>query len=242
MTPRSITTKALLAGLVTLSLSFVAFVFAFPIASAYAQTASSPRMFVTWKATGDYAPIFYQGKILPSYGSKITASLEVIANGKPVDLSSQEIYWYQDEVSLGGGTGVQQMTFTPFGTPPSTLDLTVTLPQYPGGSLSQDVEIPFVDPVAVIYAPFPNDEFSTNPVTLTALPFFFDTSSTSDLSFTWAVNGQTGSNAEDPQVANISLPQGTPGGTSIDVSLSIENPVGSTAATEDESLTYQNQL
>lgn len=209
--------------------------------NAWAQTAGTPRFLLTWRATAGYVPPFYQGKVLPSYGSDVTASLEIVSNGKLVDLGDQEIYWYLDQVALGGGTGVQQMTFTPFGTPPSVLDLTVTLPQYDGG-VSDDVEIPFVDPVAVIDAPYPGNEFSTNPFTVTALPFFFDASSSEDLSITWSVNGQAGGNAENPQVANISLPQGTPGGTSIDVSLSITNPLGSTVATADKSLTYQSQL
>ncbi|HUC02231.1 MAG TPA: hypothetical protein VMA75_05060 [Candidatus Paceibacterota bacterium] len=238
MIPRPITFSAVFAGIFIFLSALI-----FSPHAAHAQTASSPQFLVTWQASGDHVPAFYQGKLLPSYESKVTASLELVSpSGKLINLQSQPIYWYVDQVAVGGGVGVQQVTFTPFGTPPSSLDLTVSLPQYSSGYLSDDLEIPFVDPVAIIDAPYPNQEFSTNPLTVTALPFFFAATSTSDLSFTWAVNGQTGGNAENPQVANISLPQGTAGGTSIDVSLSIENPVGSTVATADRSLTYQNEL
>jgi hypothetical protein len=212
------------------------------ISLTHAQTASSPTFLVTWKAINSYVPSFYRGKALPSYGSKITASLELISNGKVIDISGQTIYWYLNEVLVGGGTGVQQVTFSPFGLPPNSLTLNVELPQYNGQYLTHSIQIPLVSPVSVIYAPYPNNTFSTNPITLNALPYFFNTASAADLSYSWSVNGQTGTNTESPQEAQITLPQGTPSGTSVAVSLSITNPVGSTVATANQSLTYQSQL
>jgi hypothetical protein len=214
----------------------------FSLKSANAQTASSPQFLVTWKASNSYIPSFYQGKALPSLGSEITASLELISNGHVVDLSSQNIYWYLDEVLVGGGMGAQQVTFPPFGTPPSTLILEVDIPQYSTGYLIHTVNIPFVEPMAVIDAPYPNQEFSSNPLVVQGIPFFFYATSSENLLFNWSVNGQTGLNAENPQVADITLPQGTQSGTSLGVSLSIENPIGSTVATADQNLTFQNQL
>lgn len=217
-------------------------IFLFSLAGAHAQTASSPQFLVTWKASGSYIPSFYQGKALPTLGSKITASLELVSNGKLADLSSQNIYWYEDEVLVGGGAGVQQVTFSPFGTPPSTLILDVELPQYSGGYLTHTVNIPFVEPTAVIDAPYPGQEFSSDLLTLQGIPFFFYATSSANLAYNWSVNGQTGTSAEDPQIAEITLPQGTPGGTSVGVSLSISNVSGSTAATANQNLIYQNQL
>ncbi len=213
----------------------------FSLKSANAQTVSSPQFLVTWKASNSYIPSFYQGKALPSPGSEITASLELISNGHIVDLSSQNIYWYLDEVLVGGGMGVQQVTFPPFGTPPSTLILEVDIPQYSSGYLIHTVNIPFVEPMAVIDAPYPNQEFSSNPLVVQGIPFFFYATSSDNLLFNWSVNGQTGSNAENPQVADIRLPQGTQSGTTLGVSLLIENPIGSTVATADQNLTFQNQ-
>jgi hypothetical protein len=217
-------------------------VFPATIYKAHAQTSNSPTFLVTWRASNSYIPSFYQGKALPSYGSRITASLELISNGKILNISGQTIYWYENEVLLGGGTGVQQITFSPFGEPPNSLALNVELPQYDGTYLSHTIQIPFVNPVAVIDAPYPSGQFSTNPVGLTAIPFFFDTGSASDLSYAWSVNGQSGSNTENPQEAQITLPQGTQSGTSLAVSLSVTNPVGSTVATANQNLTYQSQL
>jgi len=228
---------------VTLGFFVFLAIFFFLFRGANAQTASSPQFLLTWKASNSYIPSLYQGKALPgSPGSKITASLELVVNGKLVNLSSQNIYWYEDEVLVGGGPGVQQVTFSPFGEPPSTLILSVELPQYSSGYLTDTVNIPFVNPEAVIYAPYPNQEFSTNLLAVQGLPFFFYATSTDNLLFKWSVNGQTGSNQENPDVAEITLPQGTPGGTSIGVSLSISNPSGSTVATANQNFTFQNQL
>ena len=215
----------------------------FSLKGASAQTASSPQFLLTWKASNSYIPAFYQGKALPgSPGSQITASVELVSNGKLVNLSSQNIYWYEDEVLVGGGPGVQQVTFSPFGEPPSTLILDVEIPQYSGGYLTHTVDIPFVRPQAVIYAPYPNQEFSTNLLAVQGLPYFFYATSTNNLVFKWSVNGQTGSNQENPDVAEITLPPGTPGGTNFGLSLSISNPSGSTVATANQNFTFQNQL
>jgi hypothetical protein len=97
-------------------------------------------------------------------------------------------------------------------------------------------------PVAVLYAPYPNGQFSNNPLTVEALPYFFNVSNEGDLTYAWSVNSQNGSNAENPESAQITLPQGTPSGTSLDVSLSVTNPNDSTVGTASENLTYENQL
>jgi len=212
--------------------------------AAHAQTSvSSPWFLVTWKTTGSYIPSFYQGKALPTYGSKITASLELISpQGKVLDLSGQTIYWYVDDTLAGGGTGVQSVTFPPIGNAPNTVNLRVTIPNYNGAYLVHAINIPMVLPEAVLYAPYPAGQFSQNPVSVVALPYFFNIPSPSDLSYTWSVNGQNGSNAEDPEMAQITLPGSTPSGTGVDVSLTIENPNDSTIGTASANLTYQSQL
>lgn len=217
-------------------------VFFSPLSGVHAQTAISPEFLVTWKTSGSYIPSFYQGKALPTLGSKITASVELVSNGKLLNLSSQDIYWYEDEVLVGGGQGVQQVTFPAFGTPPSSLILDVDLPQYSSGYLIHTISIPFVNPIAVIYAPYPNQEFSTDLLAVQGFPFFFNATSSNNLLYNWSVNGQTGTNTENPNVAQITLPQGTPSGTDMDVSLSISSLSGSTVATANQNLTFQSEL
>lgn len=240
-------TKAAFPRLFVLSLTFAILSTAFlSIEPAQAQStaiASSPTFLITWKTTGSYIPSFYIGKALPTYGSQITASLELVSpQGKILNLSGQTIYWYVNDVLVGGGAGVQSVTFPPVGDAPNTMNLRVTLPNYNGSYLIHAVNIPMVMPEAVIYAPYPNGQFTQNPVGLQALPYFFNIADPSGLSYSWSVNGQSGQNAENPEVADITIPQGTQSGTSIAASLSVENPNDSTAATANVNLTYESQL
>lgn len=211
--------------------------------AAHAQTASSPTFLITWKTTGSYIPSFYIGKALPTYGSKITASLELVSpQGKILDLSGQIIYWYVNNVLVGGGAGVQQVTFPPIGDAPNIANLRVTLPNYNGAYLIHAINIPMVLPEAVIYAPYPNGQFTQNPLTVQAIPYFFNIADPSGLSYAWSVNGQAGSNTENPETAQITLPQGTQSGTGVVASLSVENPNDSTIAAASANLTYESQL
>jgi hypothetical protein len=208
--------------------------------SAQAQT-SQPQFLMTWQASNSYAPAEYSGKILPNQESEITASFEVIVNGKPVNLSGQTIYWYQDENLLGGGVGDQTFMFHPYGQAPNIVTLKVEVPDYPTGLLIHEINIPLVQPQAVIEAPYPQDVFSSIPTTVQALPYFFAATSTDPLSFAWTVNGQTVSGAENPQTLQVSLPQSTPAGFSVDISLAVQNSNDSTGANNAVDLTYQRQ-
>jgi hypothetical protein len=240
MSSRIILNRAAILGFFVLAIS----AFSAMAPAAHAQTAaSSPTFLMTWSTTGSYIPSFYQGKALPTYGSKITASFELISpQGKILNLSGQTIYWYVNDALVGGGAGVQQVTFPPIGDAPNSMNLRVTIPNYNGAFLIHAITIPMVLPEAVIYAPYPNGEFSQNPLTVQALPYFFNISNPSDLSYTWSVNNQTGSNTENPETADITLPQGTQSGTGVDVSLNIENSNDSTVGTAAANLTYENQL
>jgi hypothetical protein len=230
--------SALVAGAIAVSSIFL-----FSFKPANAQSASSPQFFLTWSTSGSYIPSSYQGKALPTYGSKITAEFDLVSpQGKPLDLSQQTIYWYLNDNLVGGGVGVQKVTFSPVGEAPSNQDLRVTIPSYNGNYLVHEVRIPMVLPVAVILAPYPNGQFSQNPLTLSAIPYFFNAPNASALSYAWSVNGQTASGAENPQSAVVTLPAGTPSGTPVDLSLSIENSNDSTIGTASENLTYESKL
>lgn len=201
--------------------------------------AAAPQFLITWKTTGSYIPAAYHGKALPTYGSEITASLEIISNGKLANLQGQTIYWYLNDTLLGGGAGAQSITFPPFGEAPNIMTLKVELPNYNGNFLIHTMDVPMVQPQAVIYAPYPNGQFSANPVAVVAIPFFFNTPSPDDLSYSWSVNGQSGASAENPEEADITLPAGTAAGTTFGVSLTVQNGNDSTQATASENLTYQ---
>lgn len=209
------------------------------IGVAAAQNANNPDIVITWTASNSYTPPGYVGKVLPNSASQIAASLEIIANGRPLDLSNQTIYWYQNDNPLGGGAGAQKLVFRPRTTAPGTLSLKVELPDYPGGILIHEITIPIVAPVAVIEAPYPQGATNSNAPTVQALPYFFAATSTSPLSFSWSVNGQVVTSAENPQSLQISLPQSTPNAFALGISLTIENSLDGATASANTNLTFK---
>lgn len=224
-----------------MGVSLFALVFFSLLPAASAQT-TNPEFLLTWKASGSYVPATYPGKALPTFGSKVTASLELLSQGKVLNIKGQTIYWYLNGTLIGGGVGAQQITFTPFGAPPSALSLEVDLPNYNGSLLVHKTTIFTVKPRAIIYAPYPYGTVSVNPISIRALPYFFNASSAAALSFTWTVNGQAGDNAANPDQAEINLPTNTPYGTTLALTLAIKNTADSTTAAASTNLFYQKQL
>ncbi len=206
---------------------------------ANAQTTSGPQFLLTWQASNSYVPSFYKDKALPGIGSRITAALDLVSQGKIVNLKGQTIYWYLNGIYIGGGTGVQEITFSPNTGAPDDLSLQVKLPSYNGTLLIHTIAIPVAEPIAVIVSPYPQGRFSGNSVSLQAEAYFFNAPSLSSLVFNWSANGQAANNTEDPSAAQIDIPAGSPAGSALNVSLDIANPLDSTTASASENLVYQ---
>jgi hypothetical protein len=222
---------------VALCFSMLFFVFSKP---SHAQQ-PQPQFLLSWRAGNSYAPSFYKGKILPGFQSQITASFELVSGGGIINVKNQSIYWYLDDTLIGGGVGVQQITFSPFGSAPEMETLRVELPNYPGGYLLHQITIPVVNPSVVIDAPYPDGQFSEANATATALAYFFNAPA-ANLAFTWSVSGQSGTNTENPNIVQINLPAETPSGSTIAISLQAQNSKNGQSADTSENLTYQKQL
>lgn len=231
-------TLAAKTAVVAVAALFALMFVALPVTHAQSKT-SGPTLLVTWHANNSYVPFWYSGKALPNILSRITASVELIsAQGQIVSLANQPVYWYFNGNLLSGGVGMQRITFSPYGAVPNIFTLTVNLLNYNGG-MEQDINIPLMQPVAVIEAPYPANTFSSSPATVTALPFYFNVSGAASLVFSWSVNGVNGTNGENPDIAQVSLPAGTAAGTKLAVQLGIQNADGTTAASASRNLTYQ---
>lgn len=207
-----------------------------------ARAQVAPQMIITWQAYGSYVPPQYKDKSLPNQESKLTASLELLLNGKPINLSGQTIYWYLNDSLIDSGVGEQYIIFSPFGTAPAFLNLEAELPSYNGNLLIHQIQIPLVSPKAVIEAPHPTGQFFGNPITLQGTPYFFYTSDPATLSYAWSVNGQTSAAAENPQTLQISLDPATPSGSSLNISLAITNPNDSLSGNDSTNVIYVKQL
>ena len=76
-------------------------------------TSAAPQFWFSWQA-GNYAPSWYQGKVLPIVGSPITVNFELIDNGQIADISQNKIRWYVNDrliINETNGLGIQSARF-----------------------------------------------------------------------------------------------------------------------------------
>ncbi len=209
------------------------------ISRSHAQSFGAAQLIVTWKATGSYVPNTYRAKTLPISGTQIVASAQVFVNRKLASLASATVYWYLDDVLLGGTVGTQSMHFSPFFGSGPTETLRVESPDYPGGILAADVTIPVAQPTVIMNKTSYDGTFSTDPVILNAVPYFFNVSTPAGLSFSWTVNGRTITDPQSPNQLQISFPAGTGAGARFDVSVSASAPNSAISASDNRTLIYK---
>ena len=208
--------------------------------NARAQTAptSLSGVVISW-ATDTYVPTGFQGKRLPTSGSDIAAWVIIFVAGKPVSAANYTVQWYANEELLQSGRGLAAISFKA----PWTADQIVRLQarvQSPDGDLSvARIQVPVVSPKIAIRADYPGGVFTGPSANVAALPYFFNVSDASSLTFQWSANGVTAQNSESPDSAVITLGDNAPSGTSIRVQVTATNSGGSTAATAYVNLTYQ---
>ena len=187
-----------------------------------AQTTAGPKILLTWRPQV-YVPADYRGRILPTGGSLVFASVEVIDGGGLVNLSGQRIFWYVNDEFIDDGANRQTVQFTLPNRTATNVDLRVQLPDYKGGVL-KTVTVPVVQSKVVIEAPFPGNVFSTTALQFRALPYFFNTSNLGALLFSWSVNGEKPQTQDSPEVLHVDFASQAQSGARLDVRLSVTNP------------------
>jgi len=184
-----------------------------------------PRFFATWQAFS-YAPSSFSGKVMPISNSPIAVSFELIdpATGKLIDVRNQTVYWYINDKFFKGGQGIQSIFFRLPTRTSGIIDVRIQLPSFRNELQLKTIKIPIVRPEAVIEAPYADNKFQSTFVQLTGVPYFFNTKAPSALNFRWTVNGEAPPNAENPEVLGVNLNPDAPAGSSLNVSLTIQNP------------------
>jgi hypothetical protein len=198
----------------------------------------NPQFLFSWQPTNSYVPSFFTGKILPNAQSQIAATFELILNGKPIDLSNENIYWYLNNNLIGSGIGIQQLTFPLFGIPPQMENLRIELPNYSSGYLMYEIDLPFIRPSVIISAPYYNNTINGSDATITALAYYFNDNQ-NNLIYNWSINGQTGSSAENPNILHIMIPTGSAENSTMAILLQIKNINGNEKISNSLNLIYK---
>ena len=210
--------------------------------SAKAQT--EPFILITWKAL-NYAPANFEGKVLPMQNSPIVASVALLQNGKFIDISKMQIKWSVNSQQLQSGTGLQTIIFQEpdLGGGSNSTDITVEIPNYPGGSILNTISISPTQPKAVIDAPYPNLQFASSQLNITAVPYFFNVNNISGLDISWMVNSVSPTDLTDPSSLQIKFGQQLQNGTVLPINLNITQISDSLfgKASSDINLIYNNE-
>ena len=197
-----------------------------PLHSFGQGTTESPVILLTWQA-GSYVPTNYQGKALAGPSSIISASVEIIDQGKVADLSRSPIRWYLDGSLVGSGVGKKTVNVRAPSLPLQGTQLMVQIPGYKGELLFKTVVIFVSSPIAAIEAPYVGGDFGSRSVSVRGVPYFFNVSDMSTLIFNWTVNGQsapTATSTEEKTQLVVNINPDAAIGSTLDIGLVIRDP------------------
>ncbi len=191
----------------------------------YAQVI--PQFLISWEAQ-NYVPDWYAGKILPTAGTNIEVSFELIDNGKPADLSDVKVRWYINDKLVkneNNGLGIKKINFiTPnyFG---QETEVRIAVVDYANiGFIDKMINIPIVRPEAVVSAPYADNKIKTGESIFELFPFFFTTDNKENFSVQWSVlDKQPKSQKDDPFRLSLNVDPQTPVDSIINLSVVINN-------------------
>lgn len=168
------------------NLCFWLLVFGFGL---FAKAQTNSQVIIAWQAQ-DFSPAEYQGKTLPSLGSNIKLSLELVIQNKLQDLSKADIIWYADGKLLGRALGLKQTNFTANKGATDSYFIRAVI-NYKSQTYEGAINLPIVSPKIIIEIPSPADNFIISEKNIfQASPYFFNINNMKDLSFNWSVNNQ----------------------------------------------------
>lgn len=190
------------------------------------KTSAAPQFWFSWSA-GNYAPAWYQGKVLPIVGSPITASFELVDNGQIADVSGKKIRWYVNDrmiMNETGGLGIQSVKFNVPDYAVNGVEVRVSVVGYQGETLDRILYIPLAEPDVVIEMPSADGRIGAGDSIFRANPFFFNINNLNQLDFEWVVNGkQPETFGGTPWLLSLNVDSKILPGTPIDLSLTVNN-------------------
>lgn len=196
--------------------------FFLPIFRTGAETIA-PQFLVSWQAQS-YAPADFRGKILPTEKTGLSASFEILSNGKFLDLSKTNVVWLANGNIISQGLNQKKATLKTGSYIGSVADIEIRLPNFRGAALTYSFAIPFVSPQVIIAERGGTDDSSGKKLEFTALPYFFNVKSLSDLNFDWSINeAKPTGNVSDPQNLSLTIPQEIATGTRINIKIIVKN-------------------
>ncbi len=205
---------------------FLFSIFYFIVSIFYANAQATPQFLISWRSQ-NYAPSWYQGKVLATRGSWIDASFDLIENGKIVDLSKKKVRWYvNDDLRRNeeDGLGIKNYSFSVADYTNEDIEIRIVIVDYKESQISGMIMIPLAKPEAVIDAPYSGRRIPSGTNIFRMYPFFFDVKDLGKLSFNWVVGGRSAEgSAGNASILKLNIDSLAPSGFGIDVQATINN-------------------
>lgn len=193
----------------------------------FASAQTLPQFLVSWQAQ-NYAPSWYQGKLLPINGTPVEIKFELIESGKLADLSKIKVRWYVNDGLVKNeenGLGIKSLKFNIPDYGGNETEVRISLPEYKNyPPLDYIMRIPVKNPEVVINNRYPKSEINKKNISFEALPFFFNINSLNNLSFNWSAAGQESENyTENPWLFKLNVDSQAPSGFIVSLRVSVQN-------------------
>jgi len=183
----------------------------------FAQTEPQGEIIFTWQAKNFY-PADFKGKALPVQNSIVDISLELVKNNKLQNLSSADITWFLDEKVISRGTGNNETSFIVKKAESDSHFIRATIKL--GSDLYENSMNLYISKpkIVIMTNPYAGPTIIPDtPLTLQAIPYFFNINNIKDLLFFWQINNEKNSGASN---LTLSLPKEE---SKLNISLIVQN-------------------
>lgn len=193
------------------------------VASAMAQTPSAISFLPSWRALSYVSPK-YHGKILPTPGTRLIVSFEMLDGARIADISKNSVIWLKNGKRFDSGIGKK---ITSFAVDPldrnERVDVKILVRAYKGADQDFTFTIPVAAPELVIAAPYPKNIISGGTYQFTPLFYYWNIRSPLELSVEWLARGQGVAGLSGADKLQLSIPAVTLK-TLVPLSASAKNP------------------
>ena len=140
--------------------------------------------------SNSYIPPSFSGKNIPAKLAEANVFLEVLKDGRPLDLSKNKISWYLNNSLKSSAVGQNIFNFKDESSISikNSVRAIISGVKEDGGSLTGEIDIPISAPLLILTPPAFLEAGKENSITAT--PFFFNVSSLNNLIFSWRVNSE----------------------------------------------------
>lgn len=179
----------------------------------------------SWRAES-FAPAWYAGKVFPTRGTPVTASFELIENGRIADLRQVVVRWYVNDSLVRNeenGLGIKSLRLTTPNYPGQDMEVRISIPNYKGQPLDALLRIPVTAPEAVIDNAHPGRDVERSSITFGVHPFFFNVSGLGNLNVSWQAANQPAAYGDNPWQLSVNIPSEAPAGFPVDIVVAVNN-------------------